>query len=137
MKFIIYVVLFVTACLLAKWFFIFDHSAEDSNKTVVCELYMVLHCFYLILSLLLKSVLLTQIQITGGGGIIETDEMIIELAADILGKVPQPYDIQVVSEQYPVLHTDSMNTVLRQVSHQKSVVYLDIHISSLLNIYPR
>lgn len=82
----------------------------------------------------LNSVLLTQTQITGGGGTIERDELITELTTDILGKVPQPYDIQVVSQQYPVLYTNSMNTVLRQVSHQKGVICLDFHISLLLDV---
>lgn len=111
-----------------------DHLAEDSNKTVMCELYVVLHCCYWILLQFLNSVLLTQTQITGGGGTIERDELITELTTDILGKVPQPYDIQAVSEQYPLLYTDSMNTVLRQVIHQKSVMYLVFHISLLLDI---
>lgn len=97
---------------------------------------MVLSCFYFILSQLLNSVLRTQIQITGGDGITETDEIITEFATDILHKLPQPYDIQAVSEQYPVLYTNSMNTVLRQVSDQKSVVYLDFHIPSFFSIYP-
>jgi len=100
----------------------------------MCELYVVLHCFYWILLQFLNSVLLTQTQITGGGGTIKRDELITELTADILCKVPQPYDIQVVSEQYPVLYTNSMNTVLRQVSHQKGVMYLDFHMSVLLDI---
>jgi hypothetical protein len=94
----------------------------------MCELYVMLHCFYWILLQFLNSVLLTQTQITGGCGTIDRDELIIELTTDILGKVPQPYDIQVVSEHYPILYTDSMNTVLRQVSHQKGVMCLDFHV---------
>jgi hypothetical protein len=82
----------------------------------------------------LNSVLLTQTQITGGGGTVVRDELIMELTTDILGKVPQPYDIQAVSEWYPALYTDSMNTVLRQVSHQKDVMSLDFHISLLLDV---
>ena len=100
----------------------------------MCELYVVLHCFHWILLQFLNSVLLTQTQITGCGGTIERDELITELTTDILGKVPQPYDIHVVSEQYPVLYTNSMNTVLRQVSHQKGVMYLDFHMSVLLDV---
>jgi hypothetical protein len=93
-----------------------------------------LHCFYWILLQFLNSVLLTQTQITGDGDTIERDELIIELTTDILGKVPQPHNIQVVSEQYPVLYTNSMNTVLRQVSHQKCVTCLNFHISLLLDV---
>jgi hypothetical protein len=101
-----------------------NHSAEDPNKTVMCEPYVVLHCFYWILLQFLNSVLLTQTHISGGGGTVSRDELITELTADILGKMPQPYDIQAVSEQYPVLYTDVLNTVLRQVSHQTDVISL-------------
>jgi dynein heavy chain len=71
----------------------------------------------LIWSQLLTGVLLTQTQITGGGGVGETDDVVTELTADILGKVPEPFDVEAVSEQYPVLYTNCMNTVLRQVSY--------------------
>lgn len=111
-----------------------NHSAEDANKTVRCELYVVLICFYWILLQFLNSVLLTQTQICGSGVTVTRDELITELTADILSKVPQPYDVQAVSEQYPVLYTDSMNTVLRQVSHQTGVMSLDFHISLLLDV---
>lgn len=79
---------------------------------------MLSYHFYLVLWQLLNGVLLTQTQVTGGGGVGETDEMITELAADILGKVPKPFDVRAVSERYPVLYANSMNTVLRQVSYQ-------------------
>lgn len=41
--------------------------------------------------------------------------MIIDLANDILGKIPDPFNIEAVSEKYPVQYMNSMNTVLRQV----------------------
>jgi dynein heavy chain len=37
-----------------------------------------------------------------------------ELAADILSKFPPRFQLDVVMEKYPVLYTESMNTVLRQ-----------------------
>ena len=37
-----------------------------------------------------------------------------ELAADILSKFPPPFKLEAVVEKYPVLYTESMNTVLRQ-----------------------
>jgi dynein heavy chain len=37
------------------------------------------------------------------------------LANDILGKIPGQYDVEDVSEKYPVMYSNSMNTVLRQV----------------------
>ncbi|CAH1180400.1 unnamed protein product [Phaedon cochleariae] len=64
--------------------------------------------------ILLHGVLLTQTQITAGGGGEDTHEMIIELAKDILGKVPDVFDIRAVSKKYPVMYSNSMNTVLRQ-----------------------
>jgi hypothetical protein len=95
---------------------------------------MLLHYFYLILSQLLNGVLLTQTQITGHGGVGEKEEMINELATDILGKVPKPFDVEAVAEHYPVLYTDSMNTVLRQVSYQNGILYCHFHIVSLFVI---
>lgn len=58
--------------------------------------------------------LLTQTQIAGGGGGEDTDTMIIDLANDILTKIPAVFNTAVVNEKYPVLYTNSMNTVLRQ-----------------------
>jgi dynein heavy chain len=75
----------------------------------------------LILTQLLNGALLTQTHIAGGGGVGEKDEMITELATDILSKVPKPFDVKAVAEHYPVLYTDSMNTVLRQVSCQNGI----------------
>ena len=37
-----------------------------------------------------------------------------ELAKDILDKIPANFDIESVMKQYPVIYTESMNTVLRQ-----------------------
>lgn len=57
---------------------------------------------------------MTQSQITGGGGGEDSQEMVIVLANDILSKVPDLFDIRSVSEKYPILKSNSMNTVLRQ-----------------------
>lgn len=64
---------------------------------------------------LLNGVLLTQTQITAGGGGGDVEEATIELANDILRKLPETFDVDEVSEKYPVIYTNSMNTVLRQV----------------------
>lgn len=40
--------------------------------------------------------------------------MIIDLANDILTKVPAVFNTAAANEKYPVLYTNSMNTVLRQ-----------------------
>ncbi|XP_044007935.1 dynein axonemal heavy chain 3 [Aphidius gifuensis] len=65
---------------------------------------------------LLAGVLLTQTQISIGGGEGEDDNevMVSKLAADILTRIPEQFNITYVSEKYPVLYMNSMNTVLRQ-----------------------
>ncbi|XP_035226897.1 dynein heavy chain 3, axonemal-like isoform X2 [Stegodyphus dumicola] len=62
---------------------------------------------------LLDGILLTQARSTGAGAQTSGD-MIYDLAADILGKLPPDFDIEMVIELYPVVYTESMNTVLRQ-----------------------
>ncbi|KAH1026251.1 hypothetical protein HUJ05_010798 [Dendroctonus ponderosae] len=65
--------------------------------------------------ILLQGVLVTQTQLTSGaGGDSGQEKMVIDLAEDILGKVPDLYDIEQVSKKYPVIYENSMNTVLRQ-----------------------
>nr|XP_023021885.1 dynein heavy chain 3, axonemal-like [Leptinotarsa decemlineata] len=64
--------------------------------------------------ILLHGVLLTQTQITAGGGGEDTQELVIDLAHDILGKLPDMFDVNFVSNKYPVIYSNSMNTVLRQ-----------------------
>lgn len=59
---------------------------------------------------------MTQTQLTSGaGGDSGQEKMVIDLAEDILTKVPDLYDIEQVSKKYPVIYENSMNTVLRQV----------------------
>lgn len=41
-------------------------------------------------------------------------EVVEELAEDILSKLPSDFDTQVVMDVYPVMYGESMNTVLRQ-----------------------
>ena len=50
---------------------------------------------------------------SGGGGK-SSAETVADLAADILVKFPPPFDLEAVIEKYPVLYSESMNTVLRQ-----------------------
>ncbi|XP_036144833.1 dynein heavy chain 3, axonemal isoform X1 [Monomorium pharaonis] len=63
---------------------------------------------------LLAGVLLTQPQISGVGVEKDTDEVVFALASEILSKMRPQFDIEYVSNKYPVLYMNSMNTVLRQ-----------------------
>ena len=49
---------------------------------------------------------------TGSGK--SSTQVIDELAADILTKLPADYNVEAVIKKYPVVYTESMNTVLRQ-----------------------
>lgn len=40
--------------------------------------------------------------------------MVEELAQDILSKLPNAFDLELVMKLYPVVYEESMNTVLRQ-----------------------
>uniref|UniRef100_H2RM44 Dynein axonemal heavy chain 3 n=1 Tax=Takifugu rubripes TaxID=31033 RepID=H2RM44_TAKRU len=62
---------------------------------------------------LLNGVLLTLPRQTSGGGK-SPQQVVEELAEDILSKLPQNFDLQEVVEKYPVKYEESMNTVLRQ-----------------------
>lgn len=65
---------------------------------------------------MLDGVLLTQTQITSAGGDEDALGVVIDLANDILSKVPDLFDVEGVSKAFPVMYQNSMNTVLRQVS---------------------
>jgi dynein heavy chain len=62
---------------------------------------------------LFDGILLTLPRQTSGGGK-SAQEVIDELAADILSKLPPNFDLEKVMKQYPVVYNESMNTVLRQ-----------------------
>lgn len=62
----------------------------------------------------MNGVLLTQTQIAASAGGEDTEQMVIDLCKDILTKIPEPFNVIAVSEKYPVMYTNSMNTVLRQ-----------------------
>ncbi|KAG7500858.1 dynein heavy chain 3, axonemal [Solea senegalensis] len=64
-------------------------------------------------NLLLGGVLLTMPRQMGGGAK-SPQEVVDELAEDILSKLPADFDTQMVIEKYPVVYEESMNTVLRQ-----------------------
>ncbi|XP_066239555.1 dynein axonemal heavy chain 3 [Saccopteryx leptura] len=62
---------------------------------------------------LFEGVLLTLPRQAGGRGK-SPQEVIEELTHDILSKLPQDFDLEVVMKLYPVVYKESMNTVLRQ-----------------------
>ena len=43
---------------------------------------------------------------TASGGDKSPEEIVDDLAADILAKVPQPYDVEAASQTYPVMYED-------------------------------
>ncbi|NXA07095.1 DYH3 protein, partial [Sapayoa aenigma] len=62
---------------------------------------------------LFHGVLLTLPREAGGGGK-SPQEIVEDLAQDILSKLPSSFDMEEVMKAYPVLYEESMNTVLRQ-----------------------
>ncbi|XP_040928837.1 dynein axonemal heavy chain 3 isoform X2 [Betta splendens] len=64
-------------------------------------------------NLLLEGVLLTLPR-QAGGGAKSPQEVVDELAEDVLSKLPADFDTQMVNGKYPVMYEESMNTVLRQ-----------------------
>ncbi|KAI4817446.1 hypothetical protein KUCAC02_010847 [Chaenocephalus aceratus] len=81
---------------------------------------------------LLDGVLLTLPRQTGGGA--KSPQVVVdELAEDILSKLPEDFDIQMVIEKYPVMYDESMNTVLRQEIIRFNRLTLVVRVS-LVNI---
>ncbi|PNI91683.1 DNAH3 isoform 2 [Pan troglodytes] len=62
---------------------------------------------------LFEGVLLTLPRQSGGSGK-SPQEVVEELAQDILFKLPRDFDLEEVMKLYPVVYEESMNTVLRQ-----------------------
>ncbi|KAL5013226.1 hypothetical protein ScPMuIL_007496 [Solemya velum] len=62
---------------------------------------------------LFDGILLTLPRQTGGGGK-SSQDIIVELATDILSKIPPDFNLEEVKSKYPVRYEESMNTVLVQ-----------------------
>jgi len=62
---------------------------------------------------MMNELLLTVGQSAGGGGT-GPEEVVGEIAKDVLGRVQKPWRIDKVQEKYPTMYEESMNTVLVQ-----------------------
>uniref|UniRef100_A0A668T5Z5 Dynein axonemal heavy chain 1 n=1 Tax=Oreochromis aureus TaxID=47969 RepID=A0A668T5Z5_OREAU len=62
---------------------------------------------------LLEAVVRLQPRATSAGGK-TLEEIVEEIVAGIVEKIPPPFDVEEVMEKYPVLYEESMNTVLIQ-----------------------
>jgi len=82
---------------------------------------------------LFDGILITQSGVSGGGAGQSADETVTQVARDILGRLPQPYDIDAVSEKYPTLYNQSMNTVLVQEMVRFNRLLITIR-ASLVNV---
>uniref|UniRef100_A0A2K5JE00 Dynein axonemal heavy chain 12 n=1 Tax=Colobus angolensis palliatus TaxID=336983 RepID=A0A2K5JE00_COLAP len=72
---------------------------------------------------LFESLLLTQggSKQTGAAG--STDQILLEIAKDILNKLPSDFDIEMALQKYPVRYEESMNTVLDWYNSGKPCVF--------------
>jgi dynein heavy chain len=61
------------------------------------------------------------------------DEVVLEVSADILQKLPRNYDLDMALEKYPTIYNQSMNTVLVKEMGRYNVLLTCIR-NSLINV---
>jgi len=81
----------------------------------------------------LLSSILTAESGGGGGGGGDRTSALNDLSKDILNKVPERFDIDYIQGKYPVLYSESMNTVLVQECMRYNKL-VDVIRSSLVNL---
>ena len=63
---------------------------------------------------ILETILNSQPRSSAGSKEQERDTMVLELAKSVEAKIPETFNLEVISEKYPTLYEESMNTVLMQ-----------------------
>jgi len=70
------------------------------------------------------------VKFSGGTDNFETtDNLLVAIASDILEKLPDNFDVETAMAKYPVMYTESMNTVLIQEMERFNVLLSVIRIS--------
>lgn len=59
-----------------------------------------------------QTTLMASIKLQGGSETVV--DPVLMLCTDIIGRLPSQFNLKEVSEKYPIMYTNSMNTVLRQ-----------------------
>jgi dynein heavy chain len=62
---------------------------------------------------MMEELLLTSSQGSSGAGA-TPEEVVGEIAKDVLGRLPKAFDVAKIEERYPTMYEESMNTVLTQ-----------------------
>merc|ERR1719324_1908296 len=81
---------------------------------------------------MMEELLLTVGASSGGGGA-SADDVVGEVASDVLSRVPPPWNVAKVQDKYPTLYEESMNTVLVQEINRFNRLISVVH-SSLKDI---